>query len=90
MQTKYKFSEQTLSQLKTSMVAGKDCFVLYFTRCLINSNFLKGYNQRWLTSAGDDEEGWKCILLARSIQRTLTTRQIGIFISDKVTDDMRY
>ncbi|XP_035705542.1 phenolphthiocerol synthesis polyketide synthase type I Pks15/1 isoform X2 [Folsomia candida] len=41
--------------------------------------------QRWVTYAGNDEEAWKCFLLARSLKRSLTTRPLCVIISDKVS-----
>ncbi|XP_035710254.1 phenolphthiocerol synthesis polyketide synthase type I Pks15/1 isoform X2 [Folsomia candida] len=44
--------------------------------------------QFWITYAGDDKEAWKCIGLARSVKRTLSTRPLGVILSDNVSLDM--
>ncbi|XP_035712782.1 phenolphthiocerol synthesis polyketide synthase type I Pks15/1 [Folsomia candida] len=45
-------------------------------------------SQMWVTYAGDDTEAMKCIGLGRSLKQTLTTRSLGVIVSDRVSKAM--
>ncbi|XP_021946548.1 phenolphthiocerol synthesis polyketide synthase type I Pks15/1-like [Folsomia candida] len=44
--------------------------------------------QHWVSYAGDEGEVWKCVLLARALRRSLTTRPLVVIVSDNVSHDL--
>ncbi len=46
-------------------------------------------SQAWVTAASSDLEAFQALVLAKSLQRTLTSRKLFILISENVTPEMR-
>ncbi|XP_021946582.1 phenolphthiocerol synthesis polyketide synthase type I Pks15/1-like [Folsomia candida] len=49
---------------------------------------MAGLKQYWVSYAGDESEVWKCVLLARALRRSLTTRPLVVIVSDNVSHDL--